>query len=252
MAAKDRFETIRQILINDKKVMVADLSEVFQVTEETIRRDLEKMEDEGFLTRTYGGAILNEVSNTENIHFYKRSQKNLKEKQIIANKALPIIKETSTMSVDSASTSIELVKLLKDRKDLTILTNSIAVLQELELSDVRVVSIGGEFNKNSLSLQGQLAKDNIKKYHVDIIVMSCKGLDMEAGVLDSNESEAEIKKAMISQASEVALLVDSSKFDQKAFVKLVEFKYVDYVITDKKPDTKWIELFEKNNIKIIY
>lgn len=252
MAAKDRLGTIKQMLTNDKKVSVTELSEVFKVTEETIRRDFEKLEDEGFLTRTYGGAVLNEVSNTENIHFYKRSQRNLKEKQAIAYKALSTIKEKTTMSVDSASTTMELVKLLKDRKDLTILTNSTAVFQELALSDVRVVSTGGEFNKNTLSLQGQLAKANIKKYHVDIMVMSCKGLDLEAGVLDSNESEAAIKTVMISQASEVALLVDSSKFDQKAFVKLVELKYVNYIITDKKPSDQWIELFEKNNIELIY
>lgn len=73
MAAKDRIQAIKQMVANDKKVTVSNLSGIFQVTEETIRRDLEKLEDEGFLTRTYGGAVLNTAMLTENIHFYKRA-----------------------------------------------------------------------------------------------------------------------------------------------------------------------------------
>ncbi|MFR2836737.1 MAG: hypothetical protein ACLTCI_09220 [[Clostridium] nexile] len=85
---------------------------------------------------------------------------------------------------------------------------------------------GGEFNKKSLSLQGQLAKSNIAKYNVHLALISCKGLSLEKGVLDSNEEEAEIKKAMLTQAEEVALLVDSSKFGQSAFVSLIDLEKV--------------------------
>ena len=82
--------------------------------------------------------------------------------------------------------------------------------------------------------------------------MSCKGLDIDSGALDSNEAEAEIKKVMISQATEVALLVDHSKFDRKAFVQLVDFSHINYIITDKKPGDQWINFCQKNNIQLIY
>lgn len=124
MAAKDRIQAIKQMVANDKKVTVSNLSSIFQVTEETIRRDLEKLEDEGFLTRTYGGAVLNSAVLADNIHFYKRAKSFYEEKQIIARNTLPFIKNKTTMAADSSSTVMELLKLLKDRNDLTLLTNS--------------------------------------------------------------------------------------------------------------------------------
>ncbi|AKE58696.1 DeoR/GlpR family DNA-binding transcription regulator [Citrobacter farmeri] len=252
MAAKDRIQAIKQMVANDKKVVVSNLSTIFQVTEETIRRDLEKLEDEGFLTRTYGGAVLNTTALSENIHFYKRAKSFYEEKQIIARNALPFIKNKTTMAADSSSTAMELLKLLKERNDLTLLTNSAEAFHELAQSEINVVSTGGELNKNTLSLQGRITKEIINRYHVDIMVMSCKGLDRESGALDSNEAEAEIKKTMIRQATEVALLVDHSKFDRKAFVKLVDLNNINYIITNKAPGEEWVVFCKENNIQLIY
>ncbi|MBW7982219.1 DeoR/GlpR family DNA-binding transcription regulator [Enterobacillus tribolii] len=252
MSARDRLQAIKQMVTNDKKVTVANLSQIFQVTEETIRRDLEKLEGEGFVTRTYGGAVLNSDTLSENLHFYKRAKSFLEEKKAIALKALPFLKNKTTMSADSSTTVMALLRMLKDRGELTVLTNSAEAFHELAHSDVNVVSTGGEFNKNTLSLQGILTKEVIGKYHVDIMVMSCKGLDIESGALDSNEAEAEIKKAMIGQATEVALLVDHSKFNRKAFVRLVELDHINYIITDKKPEAKWISLCEQKGIQLIF
>lgn len=252
MSAQDRKEIIKQKVTTEKKVVVSELSELFQVTEETIRRDLEKLETEGVLTRTYGGAVLNASTQTEGVHFYKRAKKAIKEKQQIALKILPLLQNKTTMSVDSSTTVMEAVKLLKDRSELTLLTNSTAVFQQMAQSKVKIVSTGGEFNKSALSLQGQLAKEMVQKYFVDIMLMSCKGLDMESGALDSNEGEAEIKKVMIEQAAEIALLVDSSKFDRKAFVQLIDLEKVNYIVTDKKPNSKWLDFCEDHAIEIIY
>ncbi|HBX3970790.1 TPA: DeoR/GlpR transcriptional regulator, partial [Klebsiella pneumoniae subsp. pneumoniae] len=149
-------------------------------------------------------------------------------------------------------TAMELLKLLKERNDLTLLTNSAEAFHELAQSEINVVSTGGELNKNTLSLQGRITKEIISRYHVDIMVMSCKGLDMKNGALDSNEAEAEIKKTMIRQATEVALLVDHSKFDRKAFVQLVDFSHINYLITNKAPGAEWIAFCKENNIQLVY
>lgn len=252
MSAKDRIQTIKQMVTNNKKVTVSNLSSIFQVTEETIRRDLEKLEAEGFVTRTYGGAVLNANTVFESVHFYKRAKSFREEKQKIALNILPILKNKTTMTADSSTTVMELLKLLKDRNDLTLLTNSTEAFHELAQSEIKVVSTGGEFNKNTLSLQGSITKEIISKYHVDILVMSCKGIDIQSGVLDSNEEEAEIKKAMIAQAAEVVLLVDHSKFDRKAFVRLTDLSHVNYIVTDKKPNSKWIAFCEKSGIQLIF
>ena len=252
MATKERLDSIEEMVISEKKVTVSKLSEKFDVTEETIRRDLEKLEEKGLIVRTYGGAILNIENKSEGIPFYKRAGINLESKQFIALKALEFIKRGTTLITDSSSTVIEVLKLIKDRTDLTIITNSIEALHELNQSDLNILSTGGAFNKNSLSLQGLVAKNTIKNYHVEIALVSCKGMDKINGIMDSSDEEAEIKKQMIEQANIVILLIDHTKFDKTSLVKLFNFSDIDYIITDVEPRAEWIEFLNSSNIKILY
>lgn len=250
--SKDRLTLIKQTIQNLKKVSVSELSMQYSVTEETIRRDLDKLEAEGVVTRIHGGAIWNMDIQKDNIHFYKRLTENLKEKQMIANKAAALLEGRSTIITDSSTTVVEALKMIPDGRDVTVVTNSTEVFREFHQSSLHIISTGGEFNKKSLSLQGQLAKTNIAKYNVDLALISCKGLSIEKGVLDSNEAEAEIKMLMLEQADEVALLADHTKFDQTAFVCLIDLKKVNYIITDKKPADAWIRYCEENGIQLIY
>ena len=252
MSSKERLMVIRQSIQNMKKVSVAELSKQCAVTQETIRRDLDKLELEGVVTRIHGGAIWNADVQKENVHFYKRLTKHLKEKQNIARKTAALLEGKNTIIADSSTTVVEALKLIPDNRDVTIVTNSTEVFREFQQSSFNIISTGGEFNKKSLSLQGQLAKTNITKYNVSIALISCKSLNIEKGVLDSNESEAEIKKLMLEQAEEVALLADHSKFDQTAFVCLTDLESVNYIITDRRPGDTWIRYCEENGIRLIY
>lgn len=252
MRAKERLNIINQLVTNNKKVLVSELSDKLDVTEETIRRDLEKLESDGIVTRTYGGAVLNTEPSFEGVNFYKRASINVEEKQKIAIKAMELLKNKATIAADSSSTVIETLKLIRNQKDTVLLTNSTEVLREFTQSELTIISTGGIFNKNSLSLQGKMAENMIKRYNVDILLISCKGLDKEKGALDSNEVEVEFKKVLVQQASEIALLVDHTKFDHNGFVKLVDFKNIDYIVTDKSPNDIWMKFFEKNEIKVLY
>lgn len=252
MSSKERLMVIRQHVQSMKKVSVAELSRQCSVTEETIRRDLDKLEQEGVVTRIHGGAIWNADIQKDGIHFYRRLTKHLREKQDIARKTAALLEGKNTIIADSSTTVVEALKLIPDNRDVTIVTNSTEVFREFQQSSLHIISTGGEFNKKSLSLQGQLTKNNIVKYNVSIALISCKSLNMEKGVLDSNESEAEIKKIMLEQAEEVALLVDHSKFDQTAFVCLIDLKSVDYIITDRRPSDMWINYCQENGIKLVY
>ena len=243
MAGKERLMAIRQTIQTQKKASVGELSKICRVTEETIRRDLDKLEADGVVTRVHGGAIWNEGIQKEGVHFYRRMSKHLKEKQEIARKTAKLFEGKTTMIA---------LKLLPQSPDITVVTNSTEVFREFQQSPLNIISTGGEYNKKSLSLQGQLAKTNILKYNVSLALISCKGLSIEKGVLDSNESEAEVKKAMLSQAEEVALLVDFSKFDQSAFVNLIDLQKVNYIITDRSPSEKWIEYCSEQGIELIY
>jgi len=248
----ERLEIIKQIALREKKLYVSKLSEKFNITEETIRRDLEKLEQQGIVTRSYGGAILNTEKTNEDIPFFNRSKTNIKEKIYITGKALQFIKEDSTIMADCSSTVFEILKSIKTRGDVSVITNSVEVLSELNQSELNIISTGGCINQRSLSFQGPITLSTIKKYSVDIAFVSCKGMDIKKGILDSNEAEAEIKRAMIKQANTVIMLIDHNKYDKTSFVKLIDFEDIDYIITDKKPREEWLELFQLYKLKIIY
>ncbi len=252
MLSRERLEIIKQIALTEKKIYVSNLSEKFNVTEETIRRDLEKLELQGIVTRSYGGAMLNAEKTNEDIPFYKRSKTNIKNKQYIASKTIEFIKEGSTIVADCSSTVLEVLKAIKTRSDVTVITNSVEVLQELNQSDLNIISTGGGVKQRSLSLQGAITQNTIKKYNLDIALVSCKGMDINKGILDSNEAEAEIKRIMIKQSNKVILLVDHTKYDKTSFVKLFDYEGIDYIITDEKPRDEWVELLHSYGIEIIY
>ena len=252
MSPKERLGLIKQIIINDKKVFVSKLSEKFDVTEETIRRDLQKLESDGIVTRTYGGAVLNFEKTAEGVHFYQRADTNAEAKRDIAIKAAACIKNRLTIGVDSSSTAMEVLKLIKERQDVTVLTNSAEALRELSQSNLQILSTGGFLNKSSLSLQGPAAKNTIKNYNIDVALISCTGLEKNRGIFDSDEAEAEIKQLLIQQVSRVILLVDHTKFDKIAFAKMMDFEKVDLLITDREPNIEWLEFLQDNEIEVFF
>lgn len=252
MTGKERLERIRQQVEVEKKVTVANLSSIYKVTEETIRRDLEKLEAQGFLTRTFGGAVVNQTVHTENVYFRDRAAIHIDEKRKIAASFYHILQDKMSIVTDSSTTVMEAVKLLKGKEQRTILSVSTEIFSELLNSDNKIISTGGVFNRSTLSLQGRVAKETIGSYRVDIALLSCKGLDIEHGAMDTNESESEVKKCMVRQAEEVALLVDHTKFGKTAFAHLIDLKDVDYLVTDEKPGDEWIRFCEENDIRLIY
>lgn len=251
MAAKERLKLIRQQVEEEKKVTVANLSQIHRVTEETIRRDLEKLEAEGFLTRTFGGAVLNNASLSDNVYFRDRVAINMEEKRKIAVSFYEILDGKRSIATDSSTTVMEAVKLLKGR-DRTVISFSTEVFSELWNTDIKIISTGGIFNRGTLSLHGRVAKETMKSYRVEIALISCKGLDLEHGAMDTNEDESEVKKCMIKQAEEVALLVDHTKFGKIALTHVLDLKDVDYLVTDQKPDDSWISFCEENGVRLIY
>ncbi|WP_042461879.1 DeoR/GlpR family DNA-binding transcription regulator [Neobacillus dielmonensis] len=251
MLGIERRQIITSILQKNKKVLVSDLRKQFNVTEETIRRDLEKLEREGALTRTYGGAVINQPTNLD-LPFNQRIDINLQIKQEIAQKASLYISDNDSLFVDSSSTCFELVKLLNDKRNVTVITNSVKILNERSNTTNKIISTGGELVPHSLSLVGAISLETAKKYNPDYAILSCNGLDQTKGIMDSNEPDAELKKFMAQQANKNILLADHTKFDNIAFISFLEFQKIDYLITNIKPSDNWIKFLHENNITVIY
>lgn len=253
MLAIERRNTILSRLNSDGKVIVADLSREFDVTEETIRRDLEKLENEGLAKKTYGGAVVNQNQNNLDLPFSVRKGTNVNQKQIVAEKTAELIHDGDYIMLDASSTAIYVAKAIKNRKNITLITNSVEILLEMaDKDDWKVLSTGGSLKKGSLSLIGTSAERMIRGFHVDIAVCSCKGLDLGLGITDSNEKDSEIKQAIFSAADKKVLAVDSSKFDKRSFVRVCDPEEVDVIVTDAEPSARWIEKLKEKNVELVF
>ena len=250
MLGIERRQLIVEKLRRDQKVFVSDLSDTLAVTQETIRRDLEKLENQGLLQRSHGGAVMVMPGN-EDLSFARRTADNFNLKQKIAKKAAGLVSDGSSLMVDSSSTVLALFEMLRNKKDLTVITNSIKILHDYAGADLNLISSGGSLRAHSLSLVGTTACRTLATYNVDLAIFSCKGLDRIHGISESNEPEAVIKQVMTKQARNRVLLADHSKFDQRVFAKTLDFAEIDYVITDAEPNRKWVDLFKENEIQLI-
>lgn len=252
MLALERRNQIYEKLQQDKRVVVSELSQLYHVTEETIRRDLEKLEKDGIAIKSYGGAVLNENMNIE-LPFNVRKKHNVYGKQIIADLIAEMVHSREHLMLDSSSTSVFVAKALKEKEQLTIVTNSIEIMIELADKDKwNVISTGGSIKSGGLSLEGMRTIHGINDYNVEKVILSCKAFDIEKGFTDSSEDTVNVKRAMLKSGQERILAVDSSKFNKIAFCKIADLKDIDYLVTDKKPDEDIIKVLEQADINIIY
>ncbi|MFI3312707.1 MAG: DeoR/GlpR family DNA-binding transcription regulator [Eubacteriales bacterium] len=252
MLAIERKNEILEKLRVEQRVLVSQLATHYCVTEETIRRDLDKLEKEGFATKTYGGAIWGNSTKTDLSHTI-RNKTNVDAKAAIAQLIADSIMDGDHIMLDDSSTSMFVAKALKEKKDLTIISNSVEVV--LELSSVegfQIFSTGGRLKPDSLSLMGHQCHEMLRQYHVDKAILSCKGVDPISGVTDSSEFHASTKKIMMDCASRSILIVDYTKFNKISFVKIGDFSKFSCIYTNQKPSDQWLEFFRNHNIPCHY
>ena len=252
MLAIERRNEILEKLQIEKKVVVSELSQLFHVSEETIRRDLEKLENDGLVIKSYGGAVLNEHSIFE-LPFNIRKNQRVVEKQKIAQEVAKLVRDGESMMLDASSTAVYVTKALKEKQKLTVITNSVEILVELfDMPEWRVISTGGVSGARSFNLVGPHTDEMLRSYHVEKAVISCKGLSLEAGITDSDEQDVSSKRMMMQAAKERILVADSSKFGKTAFTKVAGCDYIDKIITDQMPSQEWMEEFERLGVECIY
>ena len=252
MLAIERRNAILEKLQEEHRVVVSELSELYEVSEETIRRDLEKLENDGFAIKSYGGAVLNENANID-LPFNIRKNTNVLGKQKIAEIVARMINDGEHIILDASSTAVAIAKAIKDKKDLTIITNSLEIAIELiETPGCKVISTGGVATGASFALVGHLTDRAISSYYVDKAIISSKGFDLEAGFADSDERHANNKSTMLHAAKERILAVDYSKFGRFSFAKIGDLRDITTIVTDKKPEEHWLARFEEYGVECIY
>ena len=252
MLAIERKNEILDKLRAEQRVLVSDLAAYYHVTEETIRRDLDKLEKEGYATKTYGGAILGNSTKTD-LSYTIRNKTNVEAKNQIALLASRLVEDGDHLMLDDSSTSLYLAKKLKEKKNLTVITNSVELVVELnETEGWTIILTGGRLKAESLALVGDQTQKMLRHYHVDKAIMSCKGVDLNAGVTDSSEFHSQTKQSMLHCAKRKILILDSSKFDKISFIDIAPLDAFDTVVTNAAPSREWLDYFAEHNIECLY
>ncbi|MCR2806477.1 DeoR/GlpR family DNA-binding transcription regulator [Paenibacillus soyae] len=231
MLVAERYDKIVGLVNERGSIRVTELSELCGVTEETIRRDLDRLEQAGRLRRSHGGAVSVRDGQPETPYF-EREVAHADEKRRIAEEAVKLIEPKQRILLDASSTAWYMAANMPDIP-LTVLTNSIKVAVELSSKErIEVISTGGILAARSLSYVGPLAERSLDAYHVDKAFLSCKGVHLERGASESNELQARIKQRMTGMADQVILLADSSKFGVQAFTHVADLNQIHVIITD--------------------
>ena len=247
---EERKLKIVEYLQEHMRASVQELSRSFQVSESTVRRDLQELEDTKLLKRTHGGAVCLDNVNFEPT-FLEKEDKFRKEKEAIARKASELIQDGDTLVIDSGTTTVYLAKEIKRFSNLKVVTNSINLAQELQgFEGIEVIITGGTLRQNTLAMVGPIAEQSLSMLRVDKAFIATNGLDLKEGLTTPNLLEAVTKAKMIDVAKQVILLADHTKIGKVAFAKFADLSQIDTCIVDDKAPKNVIDEMEDAGILV--
>jgi DeoR family fructose operon transcriptional repressor len=246
--APQRREHIRLLVRESGIARVEDLRRELKVSVATVRRDLEVLEEEGLLRRVHGGAVSMESRLEEAVFDDKTNQFSI-EKRAIAEKAYKLIGQEESLYLDGGSTTLCLARLLKERNDLTVVTNSLRAAAELADSGPRVILTGGELRRISQTMVGPLTSAVLEQVRVDKAFMGTMGFCLKNGLTTTDPNEAFVKSLVAEQATQVVLLADSSKAEKVSFARVSDWDRVDLLISDAMLPAVFSKSLSKMGVK---
>lgn len=232
----ERRERIMQRLVREGRVDVADLAEAFDVTSETIRRDLTDLERERLVRRVHGGAIpWRGASLVPRLEV--RESSHVDEKRRIAVAAARELPESGTIIIDSGSTALHLADVLDRERDLTVITNSIPIIRSLALTDrPEVIVLGGALVRKTMAMVDETSVEMLRGITVDVLFVGCDGMSPERGFTTPYRNEVAIKQAMMAAARRKVMLFDHSKIGNEQLFRFAGIDEVDTMITGVEVD----------------
>ncbi len=248
MLAAARHRKIVELLQESGSVKVSELSALFEVTEKTIREDLEKLEEKGLLKRIHGGAILEDRGEDSLLPIQIPNTRHRREKTAIAEYALQYVSPGDIIALDAGSTTLEMAKRMKNIP-VTVLTNDLMIIRELAGKDqVRLVVPGGTRHHNLLI--GNNAVEWVKRLNVHKLFLSATGIHPEYGLTIFTSELMELKKVFMSCAKEIFCLADHSKFNKGALLTFAALGDIHCFITDEGLDAQTANKYERLAVRI--
>jgi DeoR family transcriptional regulator of aga operon len=248
---EERRRAIVDFVNQNGRALVRELARKFGSSEITIRRDLEQLHERGQIYRTHGGALPIRAGSESDRDLTQRELQHPREKLKIAAAAARMIKEGQSIILDSGSTTTAVARVLRDFKQLTVITNAINIAGELAGSRVDVILTGGMLRKNSYSLVGPIAEESLRRLKADVLFLGVDGFDTSSGVSTPNLLEAQLNRLMVSIAARVVAVCDSSKFGRSSLSSIVPISDIHGVITDKQIPRPDLRALKKAGLEIV-
>lgn len=250
MLQQRRSEIVEKVR-SQRMVKVSDLVIQYQVSIETIRRDLEYLESAGLLRRVYGGAVAIGLYGQEPVYEH-REVVNYDEKRAIGIKAANLIEDGDTVFFDVGTTTLEVARNLKHKKDLTVITNATLIAQEMaRFASCRVILLGGELRPGELSVSGYISDQNLQGFYANKLIMGVGGIALRSGYTDYNINEANTRRRMIERADRIIAVADYSKFGVTAMNFVCPLGQVEKLVTDWSISEETIREFREGGVEII-
>jgi DeoR/GlpR family transcriptional regulator of sugar metabolism len=251
MLPVERRNEIIKKLRKDKVVSVHDLALEFNTTDMTIRRDLANLERQGLLTRSYGGAIFNEKVGFES-EFLTRQSKNSEIKELLGKEAASLVTPGDSIAIDIGTTALEVAKHVKGIPDLTVITASIPVINELcTAKDIKIICTGGELSTKDMSLNGNAAINMLKDYVLDKAFIGVAGISFDHGFTAFNMQDALVKRVLIERVLEVIVVAHSDKIGLARHASICNIEAVNKIITDSAISDEDRRSFESAGVEVI-
>lgn len=256
MFAEERHRLITEQLANDGKVTVAQLAERFDITRETVRRDLAQLESENLLRRVHGGAVAASEASTREESFLTRTSIHAEAKGRIAQRALSLLPVSNASVIIDAGTTTEILteRMLKSQVDsnLVFITHALPIATLLVHSpQISLELIGGRVRGLTGASSGSHTVAEYSRYRADIAFIGTNGLHSDFGLSTPDPLEAAVKSALISSARRVVLLADSSKFGQETLVRFATLDAIDTLVTDQAPDAQLAQALELAEVEVV-
>lgn len=247
----DRINRIHELLKSVHNISINDLCDTFQVSKNTIRRDIAELEKQGIIEKVYGGIVLAEPAGTPE-PFSAREAKNMDAKKQIAQMAASYVHDGEVIYVDSGTTTMHMIPYLAEKHRLTIVTASVHVVNAAcSYGNLNVLATGGSLFAPSNAFVGPQVLEVLHRYNISKAFLASTGISLEHGATNVSPLECEIKRCLVDKSCEHFLLVDDSKFDVASLMSYCTLKEVQHIVTNQMPPEKYISYCAANNIQII-
>lgn len=251
MLTNSRLKKILQIIEDEGDVRISDLSQKLEVSEATIRRDLDVLHAEKKVERVHGGAVLKERPSLE-APVQRRIKQNDREKKAIARTAAEMIETGEAVFLGSGTTTMEIAKLIVDRQDLSVVTNSLLVAQTLATCEgINLIFLGGFLRTGELSFIGHITEQALKEVRVDKIIIGIPAIDVKTGLTNDYLPEVMTDRAILAMDAELVVVADHTKFGKTASAYITPVTRISTLITDENTDTKTLDGFRQAGLNVV-